>query len=117
MSRPDRQPVTHVENADLMPLPPPLDDPAAEHAWKLLTEKARATYECGLDDTCALSLPQPKTPEEEALLVGKFLNGLEKLFSVENNWTFLQPLVLSMEHCAKCQTCAEVLPHLRSQRP
>jgi Fe-S oxidoreductase len=107
MSRPDRQPLTHIENADLMPLPAPLDDPAAEHAWKTLTEQARNTYECGLDDTCVLNLPQPKTPEEEAQLVAKFLSGLEKLFSPENNWTFLQPLVLSMEHCAKCETCSD----------
>ena len=25
MSRPDRTPLVHVENEDLMPLPPPLD--------------------------------------------------------------------------------------------
>ncbi len=107
MSRRDRQPLTHVNNADLMPLPAPLDDPAAEHAWKTLSAQARENYECGLDDTCALSLPHPKTPEEEAVLVGKFLTGLEKLFSRENNWTFLQPLMLTMEHCAKCQTCGD----------
>jgi len=35
-----------------------------------------------------------------------FLAGLDKLFSRENNWTFLQPLVLSTDHCTKCQTCA-----------
>ncbi len=28
----------------------------------------------------------------------------------ENNWTFLQPLMLSMEYCAKCQTCADACP-------
>ena len=107
MERPDRQPLTHVQNSDLMPLPAPLDDPADDRAWKELSEQARRQYECGLDDTCALSLPQPKSPEEEGELVAKFLSGLDKLFSRENNWTFLQPLVLTMEHCAKCQTCAE----------
>src|SRR5208337_2625398 len=64
-------------------------------------------YECSLDDTCAVSLPQPKTREEEQELVRKFISGLEKLFTRENNWTFLQPLLLTMEHCAKCQTCSE----------
>jgi len=107
MWREDREPIARVENQDLMPLPAPLDDPAAEHPWTPLSAQARERYECRLDDTCALSLPCPKTPEEEQALVGKFLSGLEKLFSRENNWTFLQPLVLTMEHCAKCQTCSE----------
>jgi Fe-S oxidoreductase len=107
MEQPGRQPLIHLENCDLMPLPALLDDPAADHEWKELTEQARHRYECGLDDTCALSLPQPKSPEEENQLVAKFLSGLDKLFSRENNWTFLQPLVLTMEHCAKCQTCAD----------
>ena len=37
----------------------------------------------------------------------QFLAGLRKLFDADDNWTFLQPLMLRMEHCAKCQTCAE----------
>ena len=41
------------------------------------------------------------------MLVKRFLAGLEKLFSATDNWTFLEPLVLSIEHCAKCQTCAD----------
>jgi Fe-S oxidoreductase len=35
---------------------------------------------------------------------------LKKLFSKENNWGFLLPLVLSMEHCARCQTCSNDCP-------
>jgi Fe-S oxidoreductase len=107
MSRRDRKPLTHLENADLMPLPYPLDSPEKDHAWTLLSEKTTGSMECGLDDTCALNIPQPKTREEEEELVRKFLAGLDKLFTRENNWTFLQPLVLSMEHCAKCQTCSK----------
>ena len=49
----------------------------------------------------------PNRPKRKTQLVAKFLAGLDKLFSRENNWTFLQPLVLTMEHCAKCQTCAD----------
>jgi Fe-S oxidoreductase len=60
-----------------------------------------------LDDTRVLALPTPDTPEQEAELVARFLAGLEKLFSRENNWTFLEPLVLTMENCAHCQTCAD----------
>jgi Fe-S oxidoreductase len=107
MSRRDREPLAHLENADLMPLPVPLDSPAKDHAWTALAEKVRGSVECGLDDTCAINIPQPKSKEEEDELVKKFLAGLDKLFTRENNWTFLQPLVLSMEHCAKCQTCSD----------
>jgi hypothetical protein len=107
MWRRDRVPITHVDNADLMPLPAPLNDPARERPWTPLTEQARARYECILDDTNAVSVPRPATKEEEDELVRKFLSGLDKLFTKENNWTFLQPLLLSMEHCARCQTCAD----------
>jgi len=107
MSRSDRRPLTHLENESLMPLPAPLDDPAKDHNWTPLSQQARERYECLLDDTCAVSIPRPKSKEEEDQLVGKFLSGLDKLFTRENNWTFLQPLLLTMEHCAKCQTCAE----------
>ena len=107
VSRRDREPLIHLEPDALTPLPAPLDDPARRHAWPPLSDQARARYETGLDDTCAVSVPQPATPEEERALVEKFLSGLDKLFTRENNWTFLQPLVLSMEHCAKCQTCSD----------
>jgi len=107
MARTDHEPLTHVEADDLMPLPPPLDDPARRHPWTPLTDQTRERYECLLDDTCAVSVPRPATKEEEDALVQKFLAGLDKLFTRENNWTFLQPLILSMEHCAKCQTCAD----------
>jgi Fe-S oxidoreductase len=107
MSRPDREPLVHVENSRLMPLPPPLDDAAAERPWKPLSQQAREKYECGLDDTCAVNIPRPATEADEQDLVRRFLSGLDKLFTPENNWTFLQPLLLTMEHCARCQTCAD----------
>jgi Fe-S oxidoreductase len=107
MSRADRDPLINIENKDLMPLPHPLDDVAREHNWTPLSEQIRSKYECGLDDTCAVNVPQPENAQEEEALVAKFLSGLEKLFTKENNWTFLQPLLLTMEHCAKCQSCSE----------
>ncbi|MGA2261183.1 MAG: (Fe-S)-binding protein [Acidobacteriota bacterium] len=107
MSRPERTPLTHLENEELKRLPYPLADPAQDHSWTPLSEQIRGKYECILDDTCAVNVPQPKTKQDEDALVGKFLSGLEKLFTKENNWTFLQPLLLTMEHCAKCQTCSE----------
>ena len=106
MAHEDRAPLVHLENEDLMPLPPPLDSAAKDHNWTALSGQALDKYECTLDDTCAVSVPRPKSKAEEEDLVGKFLAGLDKLFTRENNWTFLQPLMLTMEHCAKCQTCS-----------
>ena len=59
----------------------------------------------------ALQIPMPADRGGEARqLVAKFLEGLRKLLTKENNWTFLQPLMLSLENCVKCQTCAESCP-------
>lgn len=107
MSSPDRTPLVHLENDQLMPLPAPLDSPEKDRPWTPLSVQTRERYECGLDDTCAVNVPQPKTKEEEDALVAKFVSGLEKLFTRESNWTFLQPLLLTMEHCARCHTCSE----------
>ncbi len=103
----DMEQLTHVDPEDLYSLPGPYSDSENLPEFKPLTDKAKAEYEATLDDTIALSIRKPESKEEEEKLVKTFLNGLEKLFSKENNWTFLQPMVLSMEHCAKCQTCAE----------
>ncbi len=107
MARPDSEPLIHLDNENLMPLPAPLDKPENIRPWTELTGQAKGRYECGLDDTCAVNIPKPKTREEEDRLVAQFLRGLDKLFDKENNWTFLQPLLLTMEHCTGCQTCAE----------
>jgi len=56
------------------------------------------------DRYSALTLPQPKTPGEERALVDAFRSGLEKLFRREDNWTFLRPLLITVEHCVRCQT-------------
>jgi Fe-S oxidoreductase len=105
VSRRDPQPLTELEKNDLKPLPVfgQQDGPALAP----LNPQKIAACECGLDGTCALNLPRPKSREEEEALVRKFLAGVEKLFTRENNWTFLQPLLLTMEHCTRCQTCSD----------
>lgn len=75
-----------------------------------LDEETRSAYECSLDGVSALCLPKPRSTEEEARLVESFLRGLRKLFSQEDNWTFWQPLMLSVENCVHCQTCNEACP-------
>ena len=100
----------HVDPQDLMPLPPPYDKIEELPGFKALTEQQRNDVEATFDDTICVGVPKPKSREEEEKLVAAFLKGLEKLFSKENNWTFLEPLVLSMEHCARCQTCVDDCP-------
>lgn len=95
-----------LDAKDRLPLPPPYDQDD-EPPLPELSAETRTACACSLDDTVAVSFPRPKTPEDERALVERFLAGLEKLFSATDNWTFLKPLALSIEHCAKCQTCAE----------
>ncbi|RJO74527.1 MAG: (Fe-S)-binding protein [Myxococcales bacterium] len=102
VSQPTEQ-LSHVAISDLMPLPNGPQEPE----WTPLKDKVREDYACILDDTAILPIPRPKTKEEEEEFVNKFLSGLRKLFTPENNWTFLAQLETTIEHCAKCNTCSE----------
>lgn len=105
------EPLLNITEAELMPLPYPSSHKTdTDSPVKPLTEEQRRQYECSLDGVSAIGLPRPKTKQEEAKLVAAFLNGFRKLLSRENNWTFLQPLRLSLEYCARCQTCSESCP-------
>jgi Fe-S oxidoreductase len=107
MSRPDSQPLIDITSSPLQPLPEVFTATAPEPQFKHLSDTVRQSCECGMDNSCALSLPKPKSREEEAALVERFIGGLKKLFEKENNWAFLQPLLLTMENCVGCQTCAD----------
>jgi Fe-S oxidoreductase len=95
---------------DFIKLPPPYDNEAELPGFKKLTVKQRADYDASLDGVLAVGIPKPKSSDEEKELIDKFISGVKKLFSKENNWGFLQPLTLSMEHCAQCQTCNDDCP-------
>lgn len=97
----------HVDNEDLMPMHAPLDDKSKEAAWTPLSDEAKEKYEASLDDTLLLNIPKPKDEAEEKEWIQKFLSGVSKLFDEANNWPFLKPLVLSIEHCTNCQTCSD----------
>ena len=99
-----------------MELPNPYNTPEAQPPINELTEEVREKYEADLDGTLALKLPKPKSKEEEEQKVMKFLDGLKKLLSREDNWTFIMPLSLSLEYCAKCQTCNDACPIYLSNR-
>ncbi|MGD9202671.1 MAG: (Fe-S)-binding protein [Chitinispirillia bacterium] len=106
---PDKQ-ITEVDIQDLIPLPPPYDKIDEQPKWKEIKENQKKEMMCNLDGFVGLSLPRPKNKEEEKEYVEKFVSGLKKILSRENNWTFMQPIILSLEYCAKCQTCNDACP-------
>jgi Fe-S oxidoreductase len=99
----------HLEAGELPPLPPPYEDYNQKSIKELARDKM-AAIETSLDDTVAIGIHKPLNKEEEEKYIRAFLAGLQKLFEKENNWEFLQPFLLSMEHCARCQTCADACP-------
>ena len=107
-SRPGGQ-VTEIDPAELIPLPPPYDKMEKPPIRKL-TDEQRKRMDASLDGVVAIGLAPPASPEEEKAFIEKFLAGIEKLFSVEDNWTFLQPLVHTLEYCVKCQICSDACP-------
>ena len=106
----NKEQLADIAAEDLIELPFPDDQVEQDPPIKPLTDEQKKTYECSLDGVLGVSIPKPKTKEEEDKLVASFLKGLKKLFSKEDNWTFLQPLSLTLEYCAKCLACSEECP-------
>ena len=98
-----------IRTKDLLTLPYPYNEDGASPI-KELTEDQKKRYECSLDGVSAVGLLKPESKEEEERRVKAFLDGMRKLLSPENNWTFLQPLLISLKYCAKCQTCNDACP-------
>ena len=95
---------------DLIPLPFPYYDPRKDRAVKELTEDQKRRYDTSLDGVIAVGMTRPGTDEEERGFVEAFLSGLMKLFDRADNWTFLQPLIHSLDYCVKCQICNDSCP-------
>jgi ferredoxin len=102
----DDSQLTIIDSSLLIPLPPPYDQPEMSELRKLSDDQLRR-FSCNLDGFIALGLPVPRDAGEEQKCITLFINGLKKLLSQESNWTFLQPLLLSLDFCARCQTCSE----------
>jgi len=102
--------LSEIDLQKLAPLPPPYDQLDPKDLWKELSDERKQQVDASLDGVSALSLKRPEDPEEEKRLLDGFLEGLKKLLTKENNWGFLQPLALTLEHCTHCQTCAEACP-------
>jgi Fe-S oxidoreductase len=71
-----------------------------------LDEETRKKFCCDLDDLLVLSIPRPRNRAEEEDMVERFLAGLRKLLSPENNWPFLSQLETSLDYCAQCNSCS-----------
>ena len=103
-------PLLTIAGEDLMSLPPPFGKKETEPPIRPLSENQRKNYESSLDGVSALTLPKPKNKEEEEKWVARFLDGLKKLLSQDDNWLFWQPLMQTLGGCVRCQTCNEACP-------
>jgi len=102
--------LAELDASELIPLPPPFDNVDDLPKGRPLSEEQKEKYQATLDGYVALTSARPESKEEEEMLVKKFIEGLRKLLSKDDNWTFLEPFLLSLEYCARCQTCAEACP-------
>lgn len=105
LGKPGEQ-LTRIDS--LMPLPAPYDKPGMEPDFQEAKDDWKKKYCADLDGFVGIdTLLKPQTKEEEQELVQKFLSGVEKMLSDETNRGIIQPLLLSLEYCAKCNTCSE----------
>ncbi|MFC1901378.1 (Fe-S)-binding protein [Chloroflexota bacterium] len=109
ISKNSGQPMADLNSKHLLDMPYPLED-FNDVITSGLKEEQERNYEMSLDGITACYIPHPQSQEEETALVQKFLDGLSKLFSSQDNWTFVQPLTITMDNCVKCQTCNDACP-------
>lgn len=94
--------LTSVDVNTLRPLPVDYQT----FPWKVITDAQKKQFCCLLDDINVLLIPVPQTKAEEEEMVNRFLDGIRKLFSPENNWTCLAMLDTTMDYCAQCNSCS-----------
>lgn len=102
------KPVAQLVQVDsLKTLPGPYRKGGMEPEFTEPKEAWKSKYCTSLDGFVGIdTLVRPSSPEEEDEFVRKFISGLEKVFADSNN-NFLQPVKLTMDYCAKCNTCSE----------
>ncbi len=108
------RPLAEIRLEDLAPLPPPYDKVREPPLEEGLGEDQKCAYACSPDGVNAVHPAEPECDAERKINVERFISGLRKLLTRENNWTFLQPLLLSLDSCARCQTCADACPVFQS---
>ena len=102
-----------LDMSKLPKLPYPYED-WEEAPLEEIPAAKKEKYDVSLDGFMNLQFPRLETEAEKEKMVAQFISGLHKLFSKENNWTFLKPLMLTMDNCVKCNTCAEACPVFES---
>jgi len=91
----------------LSPLPAPYDGEESKAAFKELKPEWREKRCASLDGFVALdSLRRPESQEEEDEFVHRAVTAIGKLFA-DCNSNYLQPLNLTIEYCAKCDSCSQ----------
>lgn len=110
IARDDGRALTSIRIEDLAPLPPPYDRIEEQPGWRMLAGDQQRSFVSNLDGVVALNVEKERAEADRQRDVERFVSGLKKLLGRENNWTFLQPLVLSLTYCAQCQTCADACP-------
>jgi len=110
IARHDDSSLAEVKMEEVMPLPAPYDQVKEQSLYHKLSAQQKKDFVWNLDGIIALNLAKAKTEAEKRSDIERFIAGLKKLLTKENNWTFLQPLVLSLDYCAQCQSCAERCP-------
>ena len=98
-----------IDKHRLPNLPYPYEDWVEPDIPQIPDEK-RARLDVSLDGILNPAIPIPETEDQKEKLVAQFLEGLKNLLSKENNWTFLKPLMLSLDNCVKCNTCSDACP-------
>ncbi|MFC2018114.1 (Fe-S)-binding protein [Chloroflexota bacterium] len=106
---PDQQ-LMDIQQKDLMALPFDCDSPCEGSAIKPMSDAQRERYECSLDGISVVNIPKAKNKEEEQRVVDSFLSGLRKSLAQDDNWTFWQQLMLTLDACVRCQTCNDACP-------
>lgn len=92
-----------LSSEDLMKLSKPYDEISVRLSELITSDN----YVSDLDGFVAIDLEwKPKDEEEERELILKFRNGVKKLLDKEANWTFLYPLLLSLNYCTRCKSCS-----------
>lgn len=91
----------------LSPLPAPYENENTRPSFKELKPEWAQSRCASLDGFVALDgLERPQTQEEEDEFVQRFITAVKKLCEEHNN-NNLQPLSLTLEYCAKCDTCSK----------
>lgn len=77
-----------IKKEELLELP--FEDPKEIPGIRSLEEGKWREFEVSLDGVMAIGISKPKTEKEKREFINRFLSGLRKLLSEDNNWTFFQ---------------------------